>query len=332
MSTRREREPSIPDRLPGEQELSRLYQQTPDERPPAALDAAILAEARRATRPRLRLLQGGKSLSQLSRRWAIPLSLAAALLVTIGVVRYLQDEQHGIGELGQPQLQAPRARFSQQWDETVLRAEQKNLSKLVLPKDAAQLEEDMAQSENEAMRPTLKEHAEHAVELAEPSQSVQSEPSGAAAEYRQQNVPPTSPAPVTEPVTQTGKKRLKAKRELNSELQLRRKSQDKELFAEKAEDPRMLEMTTEAAEPTLMDALEAQPGDTDTGQRIGRADTKHKVDRSPKDWLADISRLFQVGKRQEAEDSLEAFQKRYPDYTDFPDSFPEDILARLRRR
>lgn len=70
--------------------------------------------------------------------------------------------------------------------------------------------------------------------------------------------------------------------------------------------------------------------DARTGQRIGRADTKHQVDRSPKDWLADISQLFRAGKRREAEESLQAFQDRYPDYTDFPASFPEDVLKRLR--
>ena len=333
MSTRREREPIIPDRLPGEQELSRLYQQTPDEHPPAALDAAILAEARRATRPRLRLLKGGKSLSQLSRRWAIPMSLAAALLVTIGVVSYLRDE------VGRPlmQYQPLRARLSEaeapypQRDEKAQQEEQKNLSKLVLPKDAAQLEEDVAQPNNEAMRPALRRQS---AQSGQSSQSVQSKLSSAASEYRRENVPlPATPAPVMKQAPRAGKKLTKAKRELNPKLRPQRKSQDKLSFAEKEADTRMLGMATEEAEPSLMDALEGQRNDTNTGHRIEYADAKPEIAaRSPKDWLADISQLFRAGKRREAEDSLRAFQEKYPDYTDYPDSFPEDVLERLRKR
>ena len=69
------------------------------------------------------------------------------------------------------------------------------------------------------------------------------------------------------------------------------------------------------------------------GQRGNRAlRPMIAAERSPEDWLDQIDELFRSGKRREAEDSLGAFQERYPDYTNYPDSFPKDVLERLRKR
>ena len=338
MSTRREREPIIPDRLPGERELSRLYQQTPDEHPPAALDAAILAEARRATRPRLRLLKGGKSLGQLSRRWAIPISLAAALLITIGVVSFLQDEMDDV-ERPLMRSQTIGARLSEaeapypqrdeqdekdekdEKDERVQQEEQKNRSKLALPRDAAQLEDGVAQPDNEAMRPAVRGQSAQA---AQSSQPIPVKPSASASEYRQENVPmPAAPAPMAKQDLQKGKKPTKAKRGLSSELRSSgAKAKINNPLRRKRPILVLLGMATEEAETSLMDALEVQRAD------FPMEPEKH----SPQEWLEQISELFRLEKRQEAEDSLQAFQKQYPDYTDYPDSFPEDVLERLRKR
>src|SRR5262249_21366373 len=71
----------------GDEKLSRLYQQTKEETPPSHLDTAVLEAARRAAQPfsrRLAFLP--------SRKWTVPLSLAAALLVSLGVVQGLRKE------------------------------------------------------------------------------------------------------------------------------------------------------------------------------------------------------------------------------------------------
>lgn len=71
--------------LPGEAPLAGLYRAGGREEPPAALDAKILAEARRATaRPAAR--------SPFGSHWALPLSLAAVVVIAFGVVLLLSEQ------------------------------------------------------------------------------------------------------------------------------------------------------------------------------------------------------------------------------------------------
>ena len=76
-----------PDLLAGEEHLSRLYQEASKEVPPPGLDATLLDAARQAAHRKSRRLY-----FLTSRKWAVPLSLAAAFVVTIGVVRSLRHE------------------------------------------------------------------------------------------------------------------------------------------------------------------------------------------------------------------------------------------------
>src|SRR5688572_7659910 len=64
--------------------LARSYRALPREEPPAALDAAILAAARASVRPRAR------------NRWTGPVSIAAVLVLGLGVALRMQVEQPGI--------------------------------------------------------------------------------------------------------------------------------------------------------------------------------------------------------------------------------------------
>ncbi len=79
--------PPTTDLLPGEEHLSRFYQKTATEMPPPGLDAAILDATRQATRQKPR-----RVFFLASRKWTVPLSLAAALVVTIGVTRSLRHQ------------------------------------------------------------------------------------------------------------------------------------------------------------------------------------------------------------------------------------------------
>lgn len=67
-------------------DVARRYRALPREEPPAALDAAILAASRRAVAPR----------SSVLRRWSGPLSIAAVLMLAVGVVSRMQVEQPGV--------------------------------------------------------------------------------------------------------------------------------------------------------------------------------------------------------------------------------------------
>jgi len=65
-----------------DEKLDRAYRALAKEEPPAALDAAILAASRRAVaRP------------SLARRWAVPVSLAATLVLVVGVTLEMQRER-----------------------------------------------------------------------------------------------------------------------------------------------------------------------------------------------------------------------------------------------
>jgi hypothetical protein len=82
MATRKH--PNTPDaRLPGEAEVARIYHAGAQNEPPAALDRKILAAAQQA-------LDTPRPRAALGSRWAIPLSVAAVLLLSVGVLQMLE--------------------------------------------------------------------------------------------------------------------------------------------------------------------------------------------------------------------------------------------------
>lgn len=80
----------IDDVLAGAAELKRVYRDTPRDEPPAALDNAIRAAARRAVQA------GPRSGASWVRRWQAPMAIAATVVVTISVTLIL-------GEYDKPQ-------------------------------------------------------------------------------------------------------------------------------------------------------------------------------------------------------------------------------------
>ena len=85
-----------------DQRLERLYREAASEAPPAHLDAAILAAARRdvGARPR--------SLSTTLRRWQLPVSIAAVVVVGVSLVTLMMEEGvDRLGEVGIPPVTAP---------------------------------------------------------------------------------------------------------------------------------------------------------------------------------------------------------------------------------
>ncbi|HEX20500.1 MAG TPA: hypothetical protein ENG78_06760 [Acidiferrobacteraceae bacterium] len=73
--------------LEGNSELSRLYRDAAQLRPSPEVDDAILAEARRALKPRAQAIS-----SPFASNWTVPLSLAAILVLSVGVVLFVTDE------------------------------------------------------------------------------------------------------------------------------------------------------------------------------------------------------------------------------------------------
>jgi hypothetical protein len=100
--------------LAGNSELSRQYREAATESSPANLDALILRAARRELRPQ-------------PRRWMLPLSMAAAVLLSMSVILRLPQESLS----PQPSRQkataetAPASTLSPAADAPIVRAEQK---------------------------------------------------------------------------------------------------------------------------------------------------------------------------------------------------------------
>ncbi len=85
MATRKPTDKKHADALPGEADVARAYRAAAQDAPPASLDARILAEAQRAVaKPKARGPFGG--------HWAIPLSTAAVIVLSLGVVLLLSEQ------------------------------------------------------------------------------------------------------------------------------------------------------------------------------------------------------------------------------------------------
>jgi hypothetical protein len=85
MATRKTTDTKRDDLLPGEAGVARVYRAAAQDMPSATLDAKILAEARRAVaKPKARGPFGG--------HWAIPLSTAAVIVLSLGVVLLLSEQ------------------------------------------------------------------------------------------------------------------------------------------------------------------------------------------------------------------------------------------------
>lgn len=73
--------------MPNDEKLTTLYRQADHEQPPAQLDEAILAAARRESNSRPH-----PAYSPFSRNWRVPVSLAAVLVLSISLVSLMDDE------------------------------------------------------------------------------------------------------------------------------------------------------------------------------------------------------------------------------------------------
>ena len=225
--------------LKNDSELSRAYKEAAGEKPPAALDAAILEEARRAVDHGGRVARG-----PFARTWLVPASLAAVLLLTVGLVTFVSRES---GEAPSP-AGAPRRAL-----------------------EADRLQSQQPRSKLEAQAPAAPLAEEPALMM---QQKVPAEKKAAPAPppAKMRTDAPASVTPAMVPAEST--ERMRARDEVG------RKSK---------EDKR------EQRPPAALTATEMRA-------------------LSPEEWLKRIAQLREQGKHDEAEASLAAFKKRYPDY------------------
>ena len=225
--------------LKNDSELSRAYKEAAGEKPPAALDAAILEEARRAVDHGGRVARG-----PFARTWLVPASLAAVLLLTVGLVTFVSREG---GEALSP-AGAPRRAL-----------------------EADRLQSQQPRSKLEAQAPAAPLAEEPALMM---QQKVPAEKKAAPAPppAKMRTDAPASVTPAMVPAEST--ERMRARDEVG------RKSKE--------------------------DKREQRPSAALTATEIRAL--------SPEEWLKRIVQLRDQGKHDEADTSLAAFKKRYPDY------------------
>lgn len=241
--------------------VSAGYRQLGAESPPEALDAAILAASRRA-------LGAGPRRSR-ARRWALPVSIAAVVVLTMSIVVRVQLERPDL-ETATPVPVTPRVLE----DKATRRAD-----------------------ENEA-------HAGLAKRKERPAAKPKSEALEAA---------PASPAPPVAP-----------ERQFVQETPAARAPSPAESSAPSALGAASAPADRAAAQAPI--AGRAASGAALEGRAKSSAEAAGKRDESPREWLERIARLRREGHVKEADESLAAFRKRYPDY-EIPKELRESVLG-----
>jgi cytoskeletal protein RodZ len=266
---------------PGDK-LERAYRGLAREEPPSALDASILEASRRAVR------------RPSATRWAMPVSIAAVLMLAVGVTMHMQQEEPGI-ETSMPRSAPPPAAPSAAPEpaQAPQREEETRAPKMQAP--APQLRRDKL----EQQRPLQKKVAP--VEKPAADTRTREEPQGA---------PPTSPAaPTPFPAQQNfapGAAPPAAGAAAPSSsfdmAPARAKVEPSPAPAAPAA-PRAPAAPAAASAAKSLAAPAARP---QAAEESAAADPEHELER--------IAKLRAQGRDAEADRALEQFRKRYPDY------------------
>ncbi len=292
--------------LQEEELLTRLYQQTKDEAPPSHLDAAILAAARHAARP------SSRRVSFLpSRKWAVPLSLAAALLVSIGVVRELRKD------IAAPVLLAPSELLS---SESMIRRKGLNREEKTL---LYERETKGNQKTREGVETTEKfapaapnPYMAHM----EPQSSGAPEEPGRTRGLASQALREESPVANMEKreALTTGQPEAPPASAARHDAQLLTApvALDARLEGDKEDAPVETEAPPQLKKERSVSATSA-PGNAPAAveqKSQGRIDVVKDEILSPEAWIAKINKLRKTGQLSEAEKSLKKFKEKYPEY------------------
>jgi hypothetical protein len=286
--------------------VSAGYRALGEERPPQALDDAILAASRRAVGAGPR--RAGTSRV---RRWALPVSIAAVVVLTMSLVVRIQLERP---DFDSP-LPAPAAPIP-----AAPPAAEKNAA----PRDAKEEADALAKRNAQLLaEPKAKARAEPPA-VAERERSMSLERQGARA--------PAAPAPA--PAADPPARGFVAEPPAP-------KSAPAPAPAESAAPAQLgaASGVAPAAAPGIPEgrADRAPSGKPQAGGRVASraaledraqvsAEQAGKKDESPREWLERIARLRREGRVKEADDSLVEFRRRYPDH-EIPKDLREAVLG-----
>ena len=273
---------------PGDDELSRRYRALAREEPAAQIDAAILAASRRAVGAR----PGG------ARRWAGPVSIAAVLVLGIGVTLRMQQERPGI-ETSAPmsEYQMPEAR-----------------------PEPRQLDADTAKlaAPTPVPAPLAKQATPKPVRVAPQSRLADAAP--AAPPAPAPTAPPPAAATMAVPPAQSIAPRATTVPAPPAAAALSRRDPAPEQTSRDAIAERGARDAS--GEAAVAPRAKREAGRANEARALGAAQSE-----SPADMLERIAKLRGEARHAEADKALEEFRGRYPEYR-----IPENTWERVRPR
>jgi hypothetical protein len=273
--------------------IARRYRELAREEPPAALDAAILAASRRAVAAR----------PSASRRWAVPVSIAAVLVLAFGVTLQMQREEPEVAYSlpEKPTVKAPPQsplEFRRESKEAAAPAE-RDLASSVAPAEARVPPPPPARTPAKAKalrpEPLLKDKTERFDTLEAPA--------GAAQPFA-----PAPPAPASAPAP--------ARAFTPAPVQAPAAAAAPAPSASEANvaEPRAKTQSMDAARPAL---------------RMQGAPSRSAAELEPTRELERIAKLREENRHEEADKALEEFRRANPEYR-IPDAIWERVKPRPR--
>jgi hypothetical protein len=259
--------------------VTQAYRELGAPSPPDALDEAILAAARRPPRP-------------WTQRWAVPLSLAAVVVLSVTVTLRMQYEQPGIEDAAQPAKQTAPATSAPPAAEAQLK-----------PKVEEQTKPD-------AVAPA-RERAAKTARAERPGEPPR-EPKPFADQRRDQAAAAPSPAARPAPAAPAPA--------VSSRADMRSAESGTSGGAARQMEERTARDAEAAARAPQVGAVQA------LGKRSELAAAKGALE-APEPELERIAQLRREGRHEEADKALAEFRKRHPDYR-----IPQATLERVERR
>ena len=279
-------------------EIGDLYRRLPRYEPPRRLDRAVLGEAARA-------VHSGKPPRR--QRWMVGIGSAAGLVLAAGIAWRIghdamnQQDAAAIGAQRQTPIIVPVEPVT----EPARKREAPAQETVAEPPASAPAPASAAKSTGELARNAAKD---------EPKQSARDQLKKQADISRKPLPPVATPAAPPPAAAAAPQAFPEADRERSEEQAGSDNALDSRATAAGAAAP--------ADKQKEFGAMRPQPGSSPPSSSI---ELRRDTQRAPEDWLAHIHLLLREGRRQQATESLQLFQRAHPDW-----AIPDDLRPLLK--
>lgn len=295
--------------LAGDSEISSLYHEADAGQPPAELDATILAAASKATGSRPR-----RSTSPFSgNNWIMPSSLAAVLVITVGLVHLLENQSAQLTSAFEAPVSDSSADISESLA-AIAPTEQERLADAIVsapaparalaptaPATAPPLEKLMAEKTMDAKPIAVKPIAVKPMAREKPKLSISAEAKQATIEEQRRNRMAQATSSADHP-------RKSIEKQERFALQKKKADVSTGRLALRSESPALLaEQDTDAGLVGSIDTSNLAPTDSISAISQDVTDRRAEFELKPAEWLRQIAALRERGDVQAAGQSLDDF-------------------------